>query len=148
MADLSDPSWVQAVGGPFDGVVSAIAIHNLRDPDVIARIYADIFTVVKPGGANLELVLPGDMARSANTKAGLVVEQWRRFEQTGNRPSLEELAAEQTERRFARPAGQRARRPRPGLLDQLGWLRAAGFDEVECFWRDGTNALIGGYRNA
>ena len=74
MADLSDPSWVQAVGGPFDGVVSAIAIHNLRDPDVIARIYADIFTVVKPGGANLELVLPGDMARSANTKAGLVVE--------------------------------------------------------------------------
>ena len=32
MADLSDPSWVQAVGGPFDGVVSAIASTTCATP--------------------------------------------------------------------------------------------------------------------
>src|SRR5205085_7012277 len=30
-ADLTDPAWPDAVGGPFDLAVSAIALHNLRD---------------------------------------------------------------------------------------------------------------------
>jgi SAM-dependent methyltransferase len=31
------------------------------------------------------------------------------------------------------------------LLDHLLWLRGAGFDAVECFWRQDRQALIGGY---
>ena len=71
MADLTDPAWVQAIGEPVDGVVSAIAIHNLRNPEAVARVYADIFTIVKPGGAflNWELVWPGDAAGAANVRA-------------------------------------------------------------------------------
>src|SRR5262249_40883980 len=34
-ADLSDPGWTKAVGGPFDLAVSAIAIHNLREMPVM-----------------------------------------------------------------------------------------------------------------
>ena len=149
MADLTDPAWVQAVGGPVDGVVSAIAIHNLRDSEVIARIYADIFTVVKPGGAflNWELVWAGDAAGAANARAGLVMEQWRRFEETGVQPSLDELAAEQAGQRASWSGGRGEQRMRPTLVDHLNWLRAAGFDEAECFWREGSHALIGGYRS-
>ena len=148
MADLTDPAWTQAVGGPVDGVVSGIAIHNLREPELIARVYADVFTLVKPGGAflNWELIQQGDTSRAANTRAALVMRQRRLFEETGVRPSLEELAAEREARRPAAGVGRRARRDRPTLMDHLGWLRAAGFDEAECFWRDGSNALIGGYR--
>ncbi len=150
MADLTDPAWTQAVGEPVDGVVSGIAIHNLRDPELIARVYADIFTVVKPGGAflNWELIQQGDTSRAANARATLVMERRRRFEETGVRPSLEELAAERAARRPSWGVGRRARRTRPTLMDHLGWLRAAGFDEAECFWRDGSNALIGGYRRS
>ena len=36
--DLREPGWVRQVGGPFDLVVSAIAIHNLRDPAVHCRV--------------------------------------------------------------------------------------------------------------
>ena len=36
--DLREPGWVRQVGGPFDLVVSAIAIHNLRDPAVHRRV--------------------------------------------------------------------------------------------------------------
>ncbi|MYA50853.1 MAG: methyltransferase domain-containing protein [Chloroflexi bacterium] len=148
MADLADPAWTQAVGGPVDGVVSGIAIHNLREPELIARVYADVFTLVKPGGAflNWELIQQGDTSRAANTRAALVMKQRSLFEETGVRPSLEELAAERERRRPSGGVGRRARRSRPTLMDHLGWLRAAGFDEAECFWRDGSNALIGGYR--
>ena len=60
-ADLRDPKWVEAVGGPFDAVVSSIAIHNVRDPERIHEIYGEIRPLVAPGGcfANLDLVFPG-----------------------------------------------------------------------------------------
>jgi ubiquinone/menaquinone biosynthesis C-methylase UbiE len=54
VGDLRDPSWTQAVGGPFDVAVSAIAIHNLRDLDQIAACYRAIAEVVKPGGVFLD----------------------------------------------------------------------------------------------
>ncbi|MGH7090168.1 MAG: class I SAM-dependent methyltransferase [Stellaceae bacterium] len=49
LADLLDPSWTGAVGGPFDLAVSAIAIHNLRDVQAIAQCYRGIARVLKPG---------------------------------------------------------------------------------------------------
>jgi ubiquinone/menaquinone biosynthesis C-methylase UbiE len=60
-ADLREPAWVGAVGGPFDAVVSSIAIHNVRDPGRIRAIYAEIKPLLSDGGcfANLDLVFPG-----------------------------------------------------------------------------------------
>jgi ubiquinone/menaquinone biosynthesis C-methylase UbiE len=60
-ADLRDPAWVQSVDGPFDAVVSSIAIHNVRDPDRIREIYAEIRRLLAQGGcfANLDLAFPG-----------------------------------------------------------------------------------------
>jgi len=54
LADLRDPAWTTAVGGPFDLAVSAIAIHNLRDLDEIAASYRGIAVVLKPGGVFLD----------------------------------------------------------------------------------------------
>ena len=48
--DLTDPSWSDRVGGPFDLAVSAIAIHNLRDLAIIGECYRGIFRALKPGG--------------------------------------------------------------------------------------------------
>jgi ubiquinone/menaquinone biosynthesis C-methylase UbiE len=53
-ADLFDPSWTAAVGGDFDLAVSAIAIHNLRDPAAIAACYRGIAAVLKPGAPFLD----------------------------------------------------------------------------------------------
>ena len=53
ICDLTDPSWPQQVGGPFDLAVSAIALHNLRDPEKIFACYRPIRDLLKPGGCFL-----------------------------------------------------------------------------------------------
>ena len=49
LCDFSKPGWSQKVKGPFDSVVSSIAIHNVRAPDIIRSIYKETFSLVKPG---------------------------------------------------------------------------------------------------
>jgi tRNA (cmo5U34)-methyltransferase len=53
VCDLTDPSWPQQVGGTFDLAVSAIALHNLRDPEKIFACYRAIHDLLKPGGCFL-----------------------------------------------------------------------------------------------
>jgi SAM-dependent methyltransferase len=54
LADLTDPAWRPRVGGPFDLIVSAIAIHNLRDRGAIAACYRAIGGLLKPGAPFLD----------------------------------------------------------------------------------------------
>lgn len=54
LCDLTDPSWPQQVGGPFDLAVSAIAIHNLHDPEKIYACYRAIYGLLRPGGYFLD----------------------------------------------------------------------------------------------
>ncbi len=55
-SDFSQRDWSSGLGGPFDFVVSAIAIHNMYDDDLIASIYKDIYDLMADGGifANLD----------------------------------------------------------------------------------------------
>jgi SAM-dependent methyltransferase len=54
LADLTDATWASRVGGPFDLIVSAIAIHNLRKLDAIAACYRGIAGLLKPGAPFLD----------------------------------------------------------------------------------------------
>lgn len=54
LADLTDPAWGARAGGPFDLIVSAIAIHNLRDRGSIAACYRAVAGLLKPGGLFLD----------------------------------------------------------------------------------------------
>jgi len=53
-ADLTEPNWPQRVGGPFDLVVSAIALHNLREPAKIFACYRAIRDLLRPEGRFLD----------------------------------------------------------------------------------------------
>ena len=55
-SDFSKRDWTADLGGPFDFVMSAIAIHNMYDDDLIASIYKDIHDLIAEGGsfANLD----------------------------------------------------------------------------------------------
>ncbi|MPZ41594.1 MAG: methyltransferase domain-containing protein [Rhizobiales bacterium] len=52
--DLNDPAWPHKVGGPFDLVVSGIAIHNLKDLAAMAACYEAVHGLLKPGGCFLD----------------------------------------------------------------------------------------------
>src|SRR5262249_15473310 len=82
--DLMHPAWATAVGGPFDAVVSCIAIHNVRFPDRIRGIYQEIFPLVAPGGCflNLDHVAAGALVRRASRHAQQMEQRQKLFDET------------------------------------------------------------------
>ncbi len=155
--DLMTPDWVENLDGQFDAVVSSIAIHNVRYPDRIHGTYREVFPYVAPGGCflNLDRVeVPGDAIRGAERHAELMERRHELFAQSGQWRTLSEVEPEVRFRRGRVESGgetadavERMASHEPATLaNQLRWLSEAGFDEVDCFWRDGRRALIGAYR--
>ena len=54
VSDLTDPDWNKEVPGPFELVVSGIALHNLRDRKAIFRCYGAIRGLLAPAGCFLD----------------------------------------------------------------------------------------------
>ncbi len=114
--------------GPFDAVVSALAIHHLSDADK-RSLFTDIHEQLRPGGVfvNAEQVL-GPTAALAE----LYREVWER--------SCAELGASQAE-----IASARERREHDRCADvesQLDWLAEAGFATVDCVYKLWEQAVI------
>jgi tRNA (cmo5U34)-methyltransferase len=124
VGDLSDP----LPGGPWDAVVSALAIHHLDDAgkrDLFARVHA----ALAPGGVfvNAEQVagpsaffddLYGAWHREHALAAGASEADW-----TG--------------------AEQRMTHDRCASVEhQLGWLREAGFSDADCLFKDHRFAVL------
>jgi len=121
IADMTDPCWSSTLGGPFDAAVSALALHNLGHPQLLQRVYRDIFALLRPGGCvfNLDLLFPGGPG---------LADLYRRDQARDPRWDV-----------YVSPAGLEA---------HLGWLRHAGFTEVDCVWKDLDQGLLWGLRPA
>ena len=57
-SDFGKSGWSRNITGPFEAVVSAIAIHNVRDPKMIEDIYQEILPLLKNGGCFLNFDRP------------------------------------------------------------------------------------------
>ena len=92
--------------GPFDAVVSGLAIHHLED-ERKRELFAEIHSHLVPGGvfANLDLVAPAS-------------------------PRLHERFRREIGRAEDDPADRLA-----DLSEQMGWLREVGFAEVDCHFK-------------
>lgn len=94
------------VEGPFDAVVSGLAIHHLED-ERKRELFGEVQALLTPGGAFANL----DLVRPASPQAH---ERFRReIGRTEDDPS-DRLA---------------------DLGEQLEWLRDAGFSEVDCHFK-------------
>jgi tRNA (cmo5U34)-methyltransferase len=118
--------------GPYDAVVSALAIHHLDDPgkrDLFRRVHAEL----RPGGlfVNLEQV---DGPTPALT---------RQYEQMHERHAR---AAGSDEAEWQAALGRMAFDRCAPLADQLAWLTDAGFDPVDCIVKNGRFAVYAGWR--
>jgi len=124
IGDFADP----LPEGPWDAIVSALAIHHLDDPgkrDLSARAHA----ALGPGGVfvNAEQV--------AGESAWLDAFYVERHERAAR-------ALGATEAEWAAAAQRMSHDVCATVEDQLAWLRDAGFPDAGCLWRDGRFAVL------
>ena len=127
--DFGEGALPDDLGGPFDAVISSAAIHHLPEA-AHKRLYGEVLASLAPGGAflNLDLVRAPDDALEGRYRAIAQAEQESRDEP----PQPSTL-----------PRHHSHLEP---LDRQLAWLREAGFEHVDCFWKRLGGALFGGYR--
>ena len=139
-SDLFETNWLPKQFGPFDAAVSSSCLHNLRDFKRISEIYGEVREHLKPGGVFLNVDLIN--APTAELHQRYVGATAARRQREG--ASGEDLGA--MVRREGRPAAEGITGPFPAGLDQhLTALTAAGFKDVDCFWKELRRALVGGY---
>jgi tRNA (cmo5U34)-methyltransferase len=107
--------------GPWDAIVSALAIHHLPDAGKRA-LFASVRAALAPGGVfvNAEQVL----APTPRLEREYV--DWHRRAAAARGAGAGEWAAAEERMRHDRCAT---------VEDQLQWLRTAGFDDVDCVYR-------------
>jgi len=114
--------------GPFDAVVSALAIHHLADADKRA-LFARIHDALEPGGVFVN-------AEQVAGPTPLLDGRFRAWHEARAR------AAGATDAEWT-AAVDRMRHDRLAPVeDQLTWLRDAGFTDVACLFQDRCFAVL------
>ena len=122
----------ESLGGPWDLVISALSIHHLDDGAKRA-LFARVFEALRPAGlfVNAEQVLGPTPAAEA---------RYRRLWD-------EQVLGSGVDRAEYERAVERMRHDRCATLaDQLEWMRAAGFAEVDCAFKQWRFAVYFGSR--
>jgi tRNA (cmo5U34)-methyltransferase len=124
VADLADP----LPPGPFDAIVSALAIHHLDDAGKQA-LFARVHAALPPGGVfvNAEQVAGPTPALDRCYRA------WHEASARALGATDDEWAAAEERMRHDRCAD---------VESQLRWLRDAGFDAADCLFKDHRFAVL------
>ena len=118
-ADISNASF----RGPFDAVVSAIAVHHVP-PRSKPKLFHRLFEALRPGG----VLILGDAFRAPSAELDEVYR--RQAAKEVERRGMDQQARDSFHRRADRSGGTQAR-----VEDYLRWLRQAGFVSVDCAWK-------------
>lgn len=114
--------------GPWDAVISALAIHHLDDPGK-RHVFDESLRILRPGGVfvNAEHILGPTPEIDA---------EYRRWHEAAARAAgVDDAGWAAAEHRMT------ADHLTP-LADQLDWLSEAGFDDVDCLFKDHGFAVI------
>lgn len=119
------------LGNAYDLVISGLSIHHLSDTDK-QHLYQRIYDILSPGGmfVNADQVL----GKTPNIDK-LYRQHW--LNSVSVAVSNEELKAAKKRMECDRMAK---------LDDQLNWLEAAGFQDVDCWYKNYSFAVFGGHK--
>lgn len=124
VADLRDP----LPAGPFDAVVSALAIHHLDDAGKRA-LFARVKAALRPGGTFVN----AEQVRGETPAQETAWQEWHRERS---------LAAGAGETQWHAAEERMAADRCATVADQLAWLRAAGFASVSAPLHDHCFAVL------
>lgn len=116
------------LGAAWDVVASALSIHHLEH-DAKRVLFARIFAALRPGGV---FVNADQVAGADEQLERQYVERWL--------GAVRACGATETQ---VHESLYRQREDRRASVEaQLGWLREAGFAEVDCWFKDGSFAVF------
>jgi tRNA (cmo5U34)-methyltransferase len=123
-----------AIPGKYDIIISGLAIHHLEDAQK-QKVYSNIYNALNEGG----LFINADQVTGRNMLFdSLYKYQWR---ETVSTSGLDHEALIQ--------AFERTKLDKLASLEsQLKMLEKAGFNEVDCFYKNMNFAVFGGFKDA
>ncbi len=130
VADLRDP----LPEGPFDAVVSALAIHHLEhaeNRDLLGRV--------------VEVLRPGGVYVNAEHVAGATPWLERSYRRLWRAACT---AAGAGEEELASAEGRMEADRSVDAFTQLGWMSEAGLEDCDCFFKQLHFAVLAGWRPA
>ncbi|HLG67200.1 MAG TPA: class I SAM-dependent methyltransferase [Acidimicrobiales bacterium] len=133
--DMAAGGWPPDLAGGLRAVISSLCVHHLTD-ERKAGLFREIFERLAPGGwyLNYDPVSADDPA---------VEEAWQRVQDRRD-PEAAARRAHRTPEEQAR-WDNHVRHIIP-LDPQLGYLRSAGFEAVDVYWKELDHAIFGGRR--
>ena len=142
-ADFNNPEWTRPLDGSFDAIVSRYAIHHVPD-DRKRGVYRESYATLNPDGifVNIEHVASLTPRGEALYDRLAVDTLYAGAMRRGEEPTYADVEAA-----FHRRPDKAA-----NILTrtdvQLEWLRAAGFKDVDCYWKCFELAILAGYKNS
>ncbi len=136
--DMTRPGdWPGQIPAPVDAVISSLCVHHLNDGRK-QTLFAEIFERLAPGGwyLNYDPVAPPDP---------VVEEAWLRAGDRRDPAAADKRAHPTPEEQFRYENHVRYMIP---LDPQVAFLRAAGFEGVDVFWKELDFVIYGGRRPA
>jgi SAM-dependent methyltransferase len=133
--DLEETGWPSGVDGPFDGIVSSLAIHHLNR-ERKATLARQLFERLRPGGVFLNL----DYTAPASESLAL---RYEHAQASMADDGHDHSSGHSHAGHGHNLAGGHAT---DSLFVQLDELEAAGFEDVDVFWKRLGLAIFGGTR--
>lgn len=117
-----------------DAVAASLALHHVKDLQVKAGIYRQIFAALRPGGifVNADAAVPASQLLRDHA-----------FHRWATSMAPHGISERDAHHHFADWAHEDYY---PPLLTELQLLAGAGFAEPECFWREAAAAVFGGLK--
>ncbi|MGB3586360.1 MAG: methyltransferase domain-containing protein [Tunicatimonas sp.] len=136
--DLAATDWRQ-FSFPVHAVVSSLLIHHLNDAGK-QQLFQDLYQALASGGA----LFVADIIRPTTT-AGfeIAAQQWDAYVEQQQHPNAYQTFTTDHWNYFAYPNEDPIDQPST-LLDQLNWLKEAGFQSVDAYWMFAGHAIFGG----
>ena len=138
---LENSDWLKSVEGLFDAVISSRALHHFTENQRRRHIFREVFGLVRAGGCFLNADNVKATTKSLSDRYRRARDEYLdRFvrESTGGKTNLAEVRA-------ASPSTYHGPHNNGYLQEELAWLREAGFEDVDCFWKFTTTVVYGGF---
>ena len=124
VGDLTEP----LPAGPWDAVVSALAVHHLDDPGKRA-LFGRVHDALAPGG----VFVNAEQVAGPTPRLDAAYRAWHRERALALGASEQDWREAEERMAYDRCASAEA---------QLGWLRAAGFAGADCLFKDRCFAVL------